>query len=288
MEFGLGRPAVEVLIATYEERVLGLASRLPPPSLGVAWFVSHQVPSGRVFDVASLSARTDVRYFCWPDNGTSKNRNHALEMAHGEICLVADDDLSFVPGWLHLIVSAFHEEPRITFATFSSLSRDGRPRKSSDPAEPRPHNMQTIGAVSEVEIAFRLDAVRQLRVSFDERVGPGTRISIGEGYFFLRDILDRGGAGLQIPRPIVRHMSEASSGERGWATLSQEFVKAQGAVSFSQSGYRAFLSIPKHAVHLAMRDREWKRVPEFAWNLTLGAVIAERLRLSRATEGADG
>lgn len=215
MEFGLGRPAVEVLIATHEERVLGLASRLPPPSLGVAWLVSHQVPSGRVFDVASLSARMDARYFCWPDNGTSKNRNHASEMAHGEICLVADDDLSFVPGWFHLIVSAFHDEPRITFATFSSLSRDGRPRKSSDAAEPRPHNVQTIGAVSEVEIAFRLDAVRQLRMSFDERVGPGTRISMGEGYFFLRDVLDRGGAGLQIPRPIVRTMSEASSGERG-------------------------------------------------------------------------
>ena len=280
MASGSKRPTVEVLISTYEERVLAVHERLPPPCPGTAWLVSHQTPSGRAFDVRSLCERPDVRYFCWADNGTSKNRNQALRMARGEICLVSDDDVEFLPGWADEVTSAFRTRPGAAFATFISLSVDRQHRKESYPPEARPHNRDSIGDVSEIEIAFRLDAVRELQVTFDERIGPGNPIALGEGYFFLRNILARGGLGWQIPLPIVRHMSATSSGERGWATLSRDYVRAQSAFSFSRSGYRSFLSIPKHTAWLAARDRQWFRIPEFAWNTSVGALMAARLRLA--------
>jgi glycosyltransferase involved in cell wall biosynthesis len=280
----LGRPDLEVLVATYEERILGLAERLPPPAAGIAWLVSHQVPSGRAYDVEPLSARVDVRYVRWADSGTSRNRNHALHLARGEICLIADDDVSFLPGWSDAILSTFRTKPRIVFATFVSLSRRGQPRKASYPLNARAHSRVTVSDVSEIEIAFRLDAVRNLCVEFDERVGPGTKIVLGEGYFFLKHILERGGIGWQVPEAVVRHMSESSSGERGGAALSREFVIARSALAFSDSGYRAFLSIPKTAVWFAWRDRQWWRLPEFMCNLTVGAVVAARLHLSHSPE----
>jgi glycosyltransferase involved in cell wall biosynthesis len=274
-----------VLVATYEERIVGLAERLPPPAAGIAWLVSHQAPSGRSYDVESLSARGDVRYFRWADSGTSRNRNHALRLARGEVCLIADDDVSFLPGWSDVILSTFRANPRIVFATFISLSKHGQPRKVSYPVDARSHSRETVSDVSEIEIAFRLDEVRALGVEFDERVGPGTRIVLGEGYFFLKYILERGGVGWQVPEPVVRHMSETSSGERGGAALSREFVIAQSALAFSDSGYRAFIAIPKTAVWFAARDREWLRVPEFIRNLTVGAVVAASLRLSHPSRG---
>jgi hypothetical protein len=270
-------------VATYEERIVGLAERLPPPEPGVAWLVSHQVPSGRSYDVDSLAARDDVRYFRWADWGSSRNRNHALRLARGEICLVGDDDVEFIPGWSEVILSTFRRAPDAVFATFVSLSVDGRPRKTSYPVDARPHSRTTVGDVSEIEMAFRRVAVRDLHVEFDERVGLGTRIAMGEGYVFLMRILERGGIGLQVPTPIVRHVSDSSTGERGSATLSRDFVVAQGAFAFATSGYRAFLSIPKTAAWFATQRREWRRLPEFACYLTVGAVLAARLRLSHAS-----
>ena len=229
-------------------------------------------------DIRVLSERPDVHYMRWTDSGLSTNRNHALRAATGEVCLIADDDLEFLPGWQDAVTAAFAARPDAAFMTFASLRAEGGRRKISSPTM-RQHDRASVFDVSSVEIAFRLDAVRGMGIEFDERIGLGGRIGMGEEVLFLRHLLERGASGWSAPTPIVRHLTAASTGERAMIDLRSPEVRAMGALQFCARGPRVFLWIPRQAAFLALSRGRWWRAPRLAWDLTHGAAYAARTGL---------
>jgi FkbM family methyltransferase len=237
--------------------------------------VSHQTPSGGQFAVDALLERDDVRYLRWEDTGLSVNRNHALRAATGEFCLIADDDLEFLPGWAETVRGAVSSREDAAFITFASLASDGRRRKPFAP-EMRAHDRSSVFDVSSVEVVLRLAAVRASGIGFDERLGIGGRLAMGEEVLFLRHLLELGFSGWSSPTPIVRHRAITSTGERALAELSSPHVRAIGALQFCIRGARVIPWIPREAASLARSRRRWRRAPRLIWDLARGAAFAAR------------
>ena len=255
------RPLLEVLVCTFEDRLDGLVSRLPAPQAGVAYLICHQVPSGKDFDIAALRHRDDLRYLRFDDRGLSRNRNHCLRHAAGRLCLIADDDIEFLPGWSETVLRGFAARPDATFVTFALVDANDQPKRAYPPAAVR-HDVRSAYRVISAELAFDLDWARALGVGFNEHLGIGTLVGIGEENVFLRDLMKQGGAGWLVPDPIVRN-GPSTAGERMMDALDRKQVFAIGAMAFSRRGALSYLLSIKEAVRLSIHAGRLTEVPSF-------------------------
>jgi hypothetical protein len=255
------RPLLEVLVCTFEDRLAGLISRLPASQPGIAYLICHQVPSGKHFDVSLLSNRDDLRYLRFSDRGLSRNRNHCLRHAVGRICLIADDDIEFLPGWSETVLRGFAARRDATFVTFALLDADDKPRRAY-PSAPVRHDLRSAFGVCSAELAIDLDKARAHCVGFNEHLGIGTPVGVGEENVFLRDLMKQGGEGWLVPEPIVRH-GPSTAGERMMDALDRKQVFSIGAMAFSRRGALSYLLSIKEAVRLSIHAGRLTAVPSF-------------------------
>ncbi len=269
------RPEIEVLIPTYEDRIIGLANRLPAPIPGVAFLITHQTPSRRVYRVESLRSRDDVRVMKFSDIGSSRNRNHCLRFAIGRLCLWADDDIEFLPGWQVELARGFADQPEATYLTFALLGADGEPKRDF-PAVATRHTVRSAFRVETSEIAFHLDRVKALRVGFNEHLGIGTKVGLGEENVFLRDLMAKGASGWFLPKTLAQN-GQSTTGERFMANLGSQQVFSIGAMAYCRRGGVSHLLSGKEAVRLAMRRGRVASIPEFLVAFNRGVMHARRL-----------
>jgi hypothetical protein len=255
------RPLLEVLVCTFEDRLADLICRLPAPQAGIAYLICHQVPSGQHFDVSLLGNRDDLRYLRFSDRGLSRNRNHCLRHAVGRICLIADDDIEFLPGWGETVLRGFEARPDATFVTFALVDANDQPKRAYPSAAVR-HDVRSAYRVISAELAFDLDRARALGVGFNEHLGIGTMVGIGEENVFLRDLMKQGGAGWLVPDPIVRN-GPSTAGERMMDALDRKQVFSIGAMAFSRRGALSYLLSVKEAVRLSIHAGRLTAVPGF-------------------------
>jgi glycosyltransferase involved in cell wall biosynthesis len=168
---------------------------------------------------------TRIRRSYYNEKGVARNRNRALENARGEICMLFDDDTDLVPNAAHTIRSAFSLYPDEDILTFQILTPSGMPYKRYGRRSFR-HNRFTILRVSEMEIAFRLTAIRAAGLGFDERFGLGSRFPSGEGVAFLHDAISRGLRVRYVPEAVVIHPYDSS----GKALEDPSLLYAMGAL----------------------------------------------------------
>lgn len=270
-----------MLVCTYGGRVRGLLDRLPPPLTGVAWLICHQLPDPYDDGAVDPGARTDIRYLRFRDRGLSRNRNHALRHARGRICLVADDDIDFLPDWHLTVLAAFRRLPGATFVSFGLVDGSGRPHRRY-PTTLAEHDARSVFAVVSCELAFDLDAVRSTGVGFNELLGIGARIGRGEEGVFLRDLMSKGAVGWASGEAIARHEGP-TTGDRAMAALGGRQIAEMGAVSFCKWGALAYAMVAKECVRLALHLRRPSRAPRFAWMFVEGIAEARRLGLDRGS-----
>ena len=171
----------------------------------------------------------------YAERGLSRSRNHALNHAQGEICLISDDDLSYRKNIESIILEAFEKNPDADIITFQIETPDGQLRKKYK-TEPFWHNKRTIMKVSSVEIAFKKNSIDQNHLRFDEHFGLGAAFPTGEENIFLSDALEKKLKILSIPIPIVSHPLESS----GKNFESRQLVQAKGALFERIFGRRSY------------------------------------------------
>jgi hypothetical protein len=274
----MARPALEVLVCTYGPRAEALAARLPAPDPRVRYLVSHQWPDSDAPAPSGLLERGEVSDLRHRDRGLSVNRNHALRAASGAICLVADDDLEYLPGWIDAVLAPFSASTAVGFATFMLLDGSGRPRIDDYPAGPTDHDRRSIFKVCSCEVAFRLDAVLAAGVGFNPHLGVGTSIGLGEELVFLRDLMARGVRGRWVPSPIARHEAE-TTGPRMARRVDASFARVAGAMAWCRRGALAYPFVVKESVRLALRSGSIGEVPALGAAWWRGLLEARRLGL---------
>ncbi len=223
-------PSLTVAVSTRGVRALGLDPVGWPSAPGLDYLVLVQ-EAGADPAVAPalgrLAARTDVTVVRLATTGLSRSRNAALELARGEVMLVADDDVTHLPGAFDGVRGFFAAHPEMALLAGQSFAPDGAPRKRF-PARPRRLRRWNSGSISSHELAVRLAPVRARGLRFDEGfgAGAGTAAFLGEEYVFVADCLRAGLAGAYAPLPLTVHPAESS----GFVWEGEAQARARAAV----------------------------------------------------------
>lgn len=245
---------LDVLICTIDDGILRVPNVLLAPEEGVRYVVSFQVsdPSYRTMVPEELMIREDVCLSFLEDKGLSRNRNHALWLAHADVCLIADDDVRYRPDAFRKVLEVFREQPSLEMALFRAESYEGKPLKRYPKSEfaygSRPRGYYP----SSVEIAFRRN-ILDMGIRFDERFGLGAmEFSGGEDEVFVHEAYRRHCDIRYFPETLLQ-TDGRTTGTKIYKDSSLQ--RAKGAVMWKIYGSSASFRCLKFAVLSALKRR---------------------------------
>lgn len=196
---------LEVLICTFDERVKQVSRVFLPKMENVSYLVSFQYSDDKMLELLKDCNfnRDDVRVVSLRGRGLAANRNNALKNAGGDIILIADDDVRYIPHYFHCILKHFQTDFNLDIACFQAENFDGKPLRNyplySFSYDESPHGAHFILSVG---LAMRrTDKLPK----FDERFGIGAPyLGAGEEEVFLLDAWHRGLVVRYFPEVIVK------------------------------------------------------------------------------------
>lgn len=159
----------------------------------------------------STAAEFSAQYIVEPVPGLSRARNRGLGECDTDIVAFLDDDAVPAPGWLGALVAPFAEE-NIAASTGRVLLPGSKPDEQSKECPRKLSNKEqqwfeiaTFGGMGiGCNMALRRSACTGWRV-FDERLGRGAPLHIGEETYAFACLLSHGFAVVYLPSAIVFH-----------------------------------------------------------------------------------
>lgn len=202
--------------------------------------------------------------YSYKEKGLSKSRNKALFHADKTIALISDDDVDYLDDIEYIISKVFEDNPSADIITFQFLKDNYTLYKKNYKKEKFWHDIYSLARVSSVEVAFRVDKIKNNNVKFDQNFGLGSLFPTGEEYIFLSDALKKGLKILYVPIPILVHRDISSGGQFIDNTL---LLEAKGALFYRIFGTKAYF------VSFAFAYRKYKTA-------NIGLIKFYRLMLS--------
>lgn len=203
---------LEILICTYNNRITKAANVLMPPMHNISYLISWQQSDDFTApELPDTLRREDVKICTLRGKGLSLNRNNAIVCATGDICLMGDDDITYLPNHIPHIIEIFESHPTLDFATFKYDSKNYPKQYPSYSFDLRQSAKGYY--VTSFEIAFRRRSVQGV-VQFNPLFGLNAPVLIdGEEGVFINDALNKGLSGFFFPYVIARH-DHATTAER--------------------------------------------------------------------------
>lgn len=229
---------LNLLVATIDAGIGKVENLLLDPRSDVRYIISHQVTDERFRPVPEALKRDDVVVGQIKGRGLSRNRNNALALADGDIALLADDDALYRPRYFETVLDTFSTEKAIDVACFKIATPDGEPEYKEYCSRSYLLNEESHHFISSLEVAFRLETVKEVGLQFDERFGTGSPlVSYGEEAVFIDDCLKSGMRVSYIPYYVVEHPLE--SAVRRLDEFAEEKVIFKGAYDARRYGWLA-------------------------------------------------
>ena len=189
-----------------------------------------------------------IYYIETTERGLSKSRNMAIRHATGDVWILCDNDVEYIPGYEQLILEQYEKHPEYDGIVFHVES----------PINPVPCfpterrlNYLSSGKVISYEISFRRDRVQGIQ--FDELIGAGTRFKMGEENAFLYECLRRGLHIHYIPIRIAKLRYEPSTWDTGF---DREYMIGRGASFDAMTDRWSWALILQFALRKYKRYRE--------------------------------
>lgn len=227
---------LNILISTIDRGIEKLSLVLQPELPDVNYIISHQNRDEKHKSIPSALNRRDVIVSQIPGKGLSRNRNNALQLADGDIALIADDDVRYMPDSFKVIEDVFKNDPNLDVACFKIKTNDNEPEYKNYPNETYSLNKGKKHYISSIEIAFRVNRIKEEEIVFDERFGLGSDIfQSGEESVFINDCVERNLNVKFFPTYIVSHPYESSTKSSG--LFDRHKIVVQGAVDARKTGW---------------------------------------------------
>lgn len=228
---------INILTSTYGKSHPQLAKNLQKLTHKANFTVIHQCPDKATSE--NLSKLLGNRYFTSDIPGLSKSRNLAIANTKlknaNDICIIADDDISYVDDFDTIITKAFAENPDTDIITFRIITPENKPFKKYKPKS-FSYNKFNIFKASSIEMAFRLSKIQAAEIKFNEDFGLKAKYTLGEEAIFLKDALNAGLKAIYLPINIVYHPAESTGSHFNKAT-----IEARGAQLACIFGYLCFI-----------------------------------------------
>jgi hypothetical protein len=177
---------IEVLVATMNQidiqKYYDMNIKTDAIFANQAWEFKYQE---EVIEQHSVKMITTV------SKGVGKNRNNALQLTSAEICLLSDEDMSYMNNYPEILERAFKEIPAADIIVFNieTIGRHVKRRKNNQIKRVNILNFQNYGAA---RLAFKRESVIRANIWFSLLFGGGCKYSSGEDTLFLRDALRKG------------------------------------------------------------------------------------------------
>jgi glycosyltransferase involved in cell wall biosynthesis len=237
---------LEILIATKNRNNLDFLSLMFPfePFSNFNILIINQSDSTDL-----ISYFETVRVINVNEKGLSKSRNLAILNASKKICLLADDDLVYFESFGKMIVNNFNTNTSADIITFNHVGSNKKIIENSS-EEGYLHTIKSAYRVSSFEIAFKLDAIREKSIKFDENFGLGSFFEIAEEFLFLKKSIQLKLKAYFSPNVIVFHPLISSGKREGEDNL----IYARAALFYTLKGDFVYLWLLKYVFFL-IRNR---------------------------------
>lgn len=229
---------INVLISTIDDGIDKVEKvLLPEVKNTIRYKISHQYTDFSYVHIPEGLRREDVQISHIQGKGLCCNRNNAINMADGDIAIIADDDVRYELSYFET-VECVYKDQSIDVACFQIQTPEGElPYKtySSKPFQLKKHQRYDI---SSIEITFRVSKIKENNIHFDTRFGLGSGLFLsGEEDVFIHDCTLQRLNVYYFPYPIVSHLY-MSTGKKH--LFSQERNQTLGALTWEVYGYSAF------------------------------------------------
>ena len=206
---------LEILICTINDGIGGVEKMLLARQEGLRYVVSWQQTDGVAREVPKALCRDDVRVVTMAVGGLSLNRNNAMAHATGDVCVIADDDMTLCADGLRAVVEKFEQDPSLDIATFKYASDCSQ--KSYPDYEFDLRRFPSGYYVASIEIAFRRASVVG-KVLFDDHFGIGAPVlAAGEESVFLHAVFPDYDSLPQSSHHSRKTWCENGSGDVEWS-----------------------------------------------------------------------
>jgi len=230
---------VQLLISTCNQGIQKVEAMLLPPIDGVSYLISHQFINEDFRTVPPALIREDVSIIQMNRLGLSANRNNCLCNATGDILMILDDDVRLKPEYIGK-VRDFFSSGDVDVACSKILTMPDEPEyKNYSLEQHRLNRISQLKAVSSIEIALRLQPVRDKDIWFDERFGLGASFGSGEELLFLHHCLKKGLNIRYFPEYTVEHPYQSSAKSK--SPYSDERLFVAGAQAYAMYGNMAYI-----------------------------------------------
>lgn len=194
-------------------------------------------------------SENNIRMISIKGIGTSLSRNTAIDNARGDISIIADDDICYVPNYKEIVETAFTNNPDADIITFQIATPRMEPFKTNYMKMEQWHNLRTALKCASIEIAFRTKRIKESPLRLNMEFGLGSRYRIHDDVIFVADAIKLGMKVKYLPIPIVIHPEESSG-----TIFNDHHISSKGAAFYHIFGSKAFLidalfAIKKYGVY---------------------------------------
>ncbi|MGE7614594.1 glycosyltransferase [Paenibacillus sp. NPDC101420] len=157
----------------------------------------------------------DITFLSFSERGVGLSRNNALMRTTADICLIADDDVTYIDGYKDIIIKSFKDHPEADMILFNvPSSNPKRPTYNiKEYSRVRWYNCLKYGAV---KFAIRTEKLKQANIYFSLLFGGGAKYGSGEDSLFVADCIRKGLKVYTVPLVIGYVSQEESSWFKGY------------------------------------------------------------------------
>lgn len=177
------------------------------------------------------SGENTIKLISSDKKGLSNSRNLAIKNSEADICLIADDDITYNENYEKIVLDAYQKHPEADIIVFQ-VTRYGGSRTKKYDDKTKWLNYLSCLKVSSVEITFKRSSIVDNNIKFNTLMGSGAEFYLGEENIFLYDSLKKGLKILYKPIDIAKVDVSESSWFEGYNT---KYFNSLGAAFYNMS-----------------------------------------------------
>ena len=128
----------------------------------------------------------NIKFLSFKERGVGLSRNNALMRATADICLFADDDVTYVNNYGEIIIKEFIDNPKADVIVFN-LTNTSAERKEYEITKAKRLRFYNCLRYGTFRIAIRTSSIHKANISFSILFGGGAKYSAGEDSLFIAD-----------------------------------------------------------------------------------------------------
>ena len=178
------------------------------------------------------------------ERGSPASRNLAISKATGDICLMADDDIVYMPDFIEHIKNAYINNASADMISLEAIDDDGK--LYANYTSVKTHNKESLKAIYTWVITFKREVFAKHNIYFNHYFGVGSVFKGETEYVFLRNALDKKLKMYHQKQTIVSHPNHSSGRLMG----SDNAVYARSALHYRFYGGLSYIWVFKYVFHI--------------------------------------